>query len=230
MRISELAEATGISVQTIHYYLREGLLPPPLKTARNMAYYGSEYVEDIRLIKELQEKRYLPLGVIKLALETKRRGKPISDIQNMSSTLEEIFRPLGPGEDIEPVALVELVVMTGLPATTLETLEKIGILMPDITPQGKRYDGLDVRIARSAKRLLDAGLSPEDLGFCKQYIEALWAGASVIHEKVFHRTAGDRTISGGETKEMLDNMKDALDARVYRKMIMEVAQRREDTP
>ena len=230
MRIGELAEATGVSTQTIHYYLREGLLPPPIKTARNMAYYGPDHIEDIRLIKELQEKRYLPLSVIKLVLGAKREGKDVSQLQDMRLSLEELFRPLGPEEEIEPVALVELVAMTGLAADTLEALEGMGLLMPTVTSEEKRYDGLDVRIARSTKSLLDAGLSPEDLGFCKQYIEALWAGASVIREKVFHRTAGDRTISGGETKEMLDNLKAALDARVYRKMIMEVALRHEVRP
>jgi DNA-binding transcriptional MerR regulator len=169
MRISELVEATGVSAQTIHYYLREGLLPPPTKTAPNMAYYGPEYVEDIRLIKELQEKRYLPLSVIRLMLDAKRKGKDVSHLQDMRLSLEELFRPLGPEDELEPVALVELVAMTGLPAATLEALEEMGLLMPATTPQGKRYDGLDVRIARAVKKLLDLGLEPSDLGFYGQY-------------------------------------------------------------
>jgi DNA-binding transcriptional MerR regulator len=101
MRIGELAEATGVSTQTIHYYLREGLLPPPIKTARNMAYYGPDHIEDIRLIKELQEKRYLPLSVLKLVLGAKREGKDVSQLQDMRLSLEELFRPLGPEEEIE---------------------------------------------------------------------------------------------------------------------------------
>src|SRR5207244_10598029 len=69
MKISELAEASGVSAGTIKHYLREGLLPEPVKTSRNMAYYPPEFVERIRLIKQLQEERFMPLRVIRDLLE-----------------------------------------------------------------------------------------------------------------------------------------------------------------
>ena len=37
LRMRELAEAAGVSAGTIKHYLREGLLPEPVKTSRNMA-------------------------------------------------------------------------------------------------------------------------------------------------------------------------------------------------
>ena len=67
--MSELAETSGVSAATIKHYLREGLLPEPVKTSRNMAYYPPEFVERIRLIKQLQEERYMPLKVIKELLD-----------------------------------------------------------------------------------------------------------------------------------------------------------------
>ena len=51
------------------HYLREGLLPEPVKTSRNMAYYPPEFVERIRLIKQLQEERFMPLRVIRDLLD-----------------------------------------------------------------------------------------------------------------------------------------------------------------
>src|SRR5919197_1027898 len=69
LRISELAERSGVPVATIRHYLREGLLPEPVKTSRNMAYYPPEFVERIRLIKQLQEERFMPLKLIKSVLE-----------------------------------------------------------------------------------------------------------------------------------------------------------------
>jgi DNA-binding transcriptional MerR regulator len=39
LKISELADRSDVSVGTIKHYLREGLLPEPVKTSRNMAYY-----------------------------------------------------------------------------------------------------------------------------------------------------------------------------------------------
>ena len=54
LRMGELAEASGVPAPTIKHYLREGLLPEPVKTSRNMAYYPPEFVDRIRLIKRLQ--------------------------------------------------------------------------------------------------------------------------------------------------------------------------------
>src|SRR6201991_4531189 len=69
LRMGELAEASGVPAPTIKHYLREGLLPEGLKTSRNMAYYPPEFVDRIRLIKRLQEERYLPLKAIRRVLE-----------------------------------------------------------------------------------------------------------------------------------------------------------------
>src|SRR3954463_8354203 len=69
LRMGELAEASGVPAPTIKHYLREGLLPEPVKTSRNMAYYPPEFVDRIRLIKQLQEERFMPLKAIKSVLE-----------------------------------------------------------------------------------------------------------------------------------------------------------------
>ena len=69
LKMSQLAEASGVSAGTIKHYLREGLLPEPVRTSRNMAYYPPDFVERIRLIKQLQEERFMPLRVIKRMLD-----------------------------------------------------------------------------------------------------------------------------------------------------------------
>ena len=61
MRMSQLVEASGVPGATIKHYLREGLLPEPVKTSRNMAYYQPETVDRIAVIKRLQEERFMPL-------------------------------------------------------------------------------------------------------------------------------------------------------------------------
>ncbi len=75
LRMRELAEASGVPAATIKHYLREGLLPEPVKTSRNMAYYPPEFVDRIKLIKRLQEERYLPLKAIKDVLDTAERSR-----------------------------------------------------------------------------------------------------------------------------------------------------------
>ena len=67
LKMSELAERSGVSAGTIKHYLREGLLGGDdeiVRTSRNMAYYPPEFVERIALIKRLQEERFMPLRVI----------------------------------------------------------------------------------------------------------------------------------------------------------------------
>ncbi len=55
MRISELAEVTGVPVHTLKYYLREGLLMPGDALSRTRADYGDQHVERVRLVRALVE-------------------------------------------------------------------------------------------------------------------------------------------------------------------------------
>lgn len=55
MRVAELSTATGVSVPTIKYYLREGLLPQGELTSPNQARYGEPHVRRLRLIRALIE-------------------------------------------------------------------------------------------------------------------------------------------------------------------------------
>ncbi|MBW2621617.1 MAG: MerR family transcriptional regulator [Deltaproteobacteria bacterium] len=221
MRISQLAKASKVSTQTIHYYIREGLLPPPTKTAPNMAYYKPEYVDDIRFIKELQEKRYLPLAIIKMVMDAKRDGKDVRDLQDMRLTLEEIFQPPGPEDELAPLTLVELVVITGVPAETLEAMDDLGLLMPSTTPDGKRYDALDVRIASAVKRLMALGLTLPDLNFYAEYVEIIRTEVRVIHSRIFHGQAAGPDTRAAEVKEIIDGLKSSLMLKVYRHAALE---------
>ena len=65
LKMKDLEARTGVGRETIRFYIREGLLPEPERPARNVAWYDEAFVERIRFIKELQEKRYLPLSVIR---------------------------------------------------------------------------------------------------------------------------------------------------------------------
>lgn len=68
LRMKDLCAETGLSRQAIHFYIQEGLLPEGAKTGRNMAWYGPEHVERLRLIRRLQDERMLPLKAIRALL------------------------------------------------------------------------------------------------------------------------------------------------------------------
>lgn len=67
-RMKDLCELTGLSRQTIHFYIQQGLLPEGAKTGKNMAWYGDEHLERLALIKRLQDERFLPLKAIRALL------------------------------------------------------------------------------------------------------------------------------------------------------------------
>ena len=69
LRMKDLCDLTGLPRQAIHFYIQQGLLPAGHKTGRNMAFYGDEHVERLKLIKKLQHERFLPLKAIKALLD-----------------------------------------------------------------------------------------------------------------------------------------------------------------
>ena len=95
--MGELAEASGVPAPTIKHYLREGLLPEPVKTSRNMAYYPPEFVDRIKLIKRLQEERFMPLKAIKsCSTRTPSGPKRCSSSRTRSSTAPSPASARGP--------------------------------------------------------------------------------------------------------------------------------------
>lgn len=79
LRISDLEKITGLDRGTIHYYLKIGLLSPPRRTGRTMAYYHDGHVLQLREIMSLREKGY-PLASIREMLEVKREPEPAAAI------------------------------------------------------------------------------------------------------------------------------------------------------
>jgi DNA-binding transcriptional MerR regulator len=48
MKIRERVKRTGFPKETIHFYIREGLLPEPRKSGVNAAEYNERYADQIR--------------------------------------------------------------------------------------------------------------------------------------------------------------------------------------
>ena len=50
MRIGELSRETGVPVETIRYYEKEGLLEPPMRLQNNYRSYGDRHLARLRFI------------------------------------------------------------------------------------------------------------------------------------------------------------------------------------
>jgi DNA-binding transcriptional MerR regulator len=154
MRIGELAEASGVPAPTIKHYLREGLLPEPVKTSRNMAYYPPEFVDRIRLIKRLQEKRFMPLKAIRAVLE-----KDPERAEAMLELEDQILDRALAGERSRTSA-AEVRESYGVPAEVLDRLAELEVL----SPNSRGYSPSDVAIIEAIGRFRAGGYD-EQIGF-----------------------------------------------------------------
>ena len=157
LKISELSERSGVPVATIRHYLREGLLPEPVKTSRNMAYYPPEFVERIRLIKQLQEERFMPLKVIRELFE-----REDADPERLRAMIELEDRILNRAlaDERDRVAASEVSARYDVPQDVLDRLAELGVLTPD----ADGYSPSDVRIIEAISRFRAGGYD-ESLGF-----------------------------------------------------------------
>lgn len=154
MKMSELVDASGVPAATIKHYLREGLLPEPVKTSRNMAWYRPETVERIALIRRLQEERFMPLKAIRAVLdEDSEQAFALLEVED--SILERALS----GERTR-TAPAEVRRAYGVPAEVLDRLAEIGIL----TPNSRGYSPEDVRIIEAISRFRAGGYD-EQTGF-----------------------------------------------------------------
>jgi DNA-binding transcriptional MerR regulator len=157
LKMRQLADASGVSAGTIKHYLREGLLPEPVKTSRNMAYYPPEFVDRIRLIKQLQEERFMPLRVIRDLLE--REDAEPERLRAMIDLEDRILERALAGER-ERIPADEVRGRYEVPQEVLERLSELDVLTPD----GDGYSPSDVRIVEAISRFRAGGYD-ESLGF-----------------------------------------------------------------
>ncbi len=153
LRISELSRRTNTAHATIQFWVREGLLPTPVKTGRTMAYYDPSCIERIAVIKELQQ-RYLPLNVIRrLVNERASRRTAIEEVS------EHVQEALVPAE--RALSREQVMSKLRLPVEVLDEMEQHGIVGPLVDGA---YAPHDVMILRAAAKLGHAGLN-RDAGF-----------------------------------------------------------------
>ena len=184
LRMGELAEASGVSAATIKHYLREGLLPEPVKTSRNMAYYPADFVDRIRMIKQLQEERYMPLRVIKdLLEEDPDRAKALIELGDR--LLQHAL-----ASESERIGAEEVRGRYDVPKEVLDRLAELGVLTPD----EHGYSPADIRIVEAISRFRAGGYE-ERIGFTVydtlRYKQAM---ASLVKQEVdvlMERLAGE---------------------------------------
>ncbi len=159
MKISELVDKTNVPKETIHYYVREGLIPRPRKAGRNVASYTQAHVDQILLIKQIQDNFYLPLSLIKKIVEQLSRSPELRSLLELKSDYHSPVDQLLETETVGEEAFREV---TGLAAKWLRTFESWGVIAFQRRGEKKVYSQDDVIIGKLLVALDDAGFGPKD--------------------------------------------------------------------
>ncbi|QGV81516.1 MerR family transcriptional regulator [Streptomyces ficellus] len=221
MRIGELSRRTGVSVPTVKYYVREGLLPAGRLSSPNQASYDESHERRLRLIRALLEVGGLSVAAIREVLDAVD-----DDDRPVHKVLGEAADRLAPRHAGEPdaeleatrVAVAEFIGERGWRANTdspqaealaaaLAALRRVGHaayveLLDDYADAAERVAAADLAyVARNAKRedLVESAVIGTVLG------DAVFASLRrLAHVDASARAYGDRTgigARGGEDGE-----------------------------
>ncbi len=152
MTIDELARRTGMTVRNIRAHQSRGLVPPPEVRGRT-GYYGSQHLERIELIKELQADGF-NLEAIRRLLEG--AGGSSREVLDFSRTLRAPFED----EEPEVVDADEMTERWGgqLDPSLIPRAERLGIMR---RLGDGRVEILSPRLQRAGIELASLGVPPE---------------------------------------------------------------------
>ena len=191
LKMSDLAERSGVSAGTIKHYLREGVLGDGsgiVRTSRNMAWYPPDFVERIRLVKRLQEERFMPLRVIKGVMD-RGPGHAAAIVEVEDRILDQALAAQ-PGDRLSRRQVRE---RYGVPQNVLDRLAEIDVLTPDRRGYGRD----DVQIIEAISRFRASGYD-EALGFTVfdtlRYREALQPLVADEVRTLLDRLAGEVSV------------------------------------
>ena len=220
LRMRELAAQSGVSAATIKHYLREGLLPEPVRTSRNMAYYPPDFVERIRVIKQLQEERFMPLKAIKRVMEDDpERTRALMELE------DRVIERAAAGER-KRVSAAELGRRYEVPKEVLDRLAELEIL----SPAKSGYSATDVKIVEAIARFRAGGYD-ERIGFTVydtlRYKSALEALVKEEVEVLMGRLAGE--LEPDRALRLIDDGREPLNdliAALHSKLLLAELKRR----
>jgi|SRR5712692_1571039 len=152
IRVEELARRADVSVDTIRFYQKRRLLPPPRREGR-VAWYSADHVDRLARIKELQRGGF-SLAVI--------RRLVTGELDAADAPLAAAVAGAQAG-DAELLSLDALAARLGVPVTLLEAIVREGLIIAQQRGGRSGYSESDAEVLRSGLRLLEAGLPLSDL-------------------------------------------------------------------
>jgi DNA-binding transcriptional MerR regulator len=170
-RVDDLARQAGLTVDTIRYYQREGLLPPAKRSGRAKV-YGPEHLRRLERIRELQQRRF-SLAAIGALLDSERPG-----------LVEGIF-----GDEPATYSFDDLVEKAGIDRTLASRLREARLLRDPADFGRDAYDRADLDVLDAVGELSRAGVRDDVL----VEIAAIYAeGIEAMQSQVLEVFSGRR--------------------------------------
>ena len=174
IRIGELMKRSGVTRATVHHYVREGLLPEPVKTSRNMALYAPDCVDRVLLIKSLQNNYRRSLAEVRDLLAKAQGHEALTRLKARVGA--EVPADFGVESQQSMMALDAVVTKSGFPADELRVFAQRGIIEFQSHGGETFVRDHDVAVIDALASLRDAGFSA-DVGFrpddAQIYLDAL---------------------------------------------------------
>lgn len=147
MKISELSARTGVTIPTLKFYLREGLLPQGELSSPNQADYGEEHVRRAALIRALREIAGLSIARIAAIVDALDAGE--ATIEVLGSAVDSLggaaTGELTPEQEAIGADLDVMLERLGLP-TRPESLARHQIIRAFETARDMLFPGAPVEM------------------------------------------------------------------------------------
>jgi len=124
MKIGELAQRTGISIETIRFYEAQGLLPPPARAANNYRVYTPEHVEQLAFIAKC---RSLDMAHAEIRRLLELQANPQASCEEINNLLDEHLRHVE-ARIAELTDLKRQIESIGQRCTTAASVAECGVL------------------------------------------------------------------------------------------------------
>jgi DNA-binding transcriptional MerR regulator len=227
MKIGELVKRTGVPKETIHFYIREGLLRKPRKSSVNSADYAERYVEQIQLIKDLRENYYLPIPEIKKIIRDFNRQTP-SD-QAISQFHSRFLKPADRLLSVEIRGREAFLESTGMGCKWLLKAEEWGLITPALRDGEVIFSADDVAIGKLMVDMDRLGFGPReghdpaDLRYISDFVRGYVVNSikKYYHNKLETLSSADFVEKGSQFHEVIS----LFFYHLYRKFVRKEVQR-----
>jgi len=198
--MKDLCTLSGLPRQAIHFYIEQGLVPEGHKTGRNMAYYGDEHLERIRLVRQLQHERLLPLKAIRAVIDEKGDGFSPVQRRMLADVKQRLGSPVlsGARGRHDTVAVREVMLRAGVDQQDFDGLVELGLFAVSGAKSRRRMardDAWIVELWGEVRRLgftRERGFSPDLLGLFEEAISRMFDRETrVLSRLLAHVPAGE---------------------------------------